>query len=157
MAILAARRLPGARIIATDRSPRALRAARRNAARAGVAAGIELRYGDLAAALPAGLRGRVHAVVENLPSVWPRGFDAVRWRDPGITVEGVGADGADLIRALARDIRPFLAPGAGLVMPLRTFQWEILEAEFAAMGYGDATVRVPHLPTSVLVTAWWSR
>ena len=154
LSILAALEHPG-RFIALDRSPRALRTARRNARRAG-ARGIRFAYGDLVGPLPDAARGAIHAVVENLPSVAPHEFAADSWRDPEVTVEGVGVDGLGLVRRLAAEIRPYLAPGARLVLPVKRFQWEILEPELDALGYVHATASVPFGPTSVMAVVQWT-
>ena len=155
LSILAAIEHPGGRFVALDRSPRALRTARRNAGRAG-ARGIRFVYGDLVGPLPDAARSSVHAVVENLPSVWPHAFAGGSWRDPALTVEGRDVDGLGLIRRLAREVRPYLTPGAGVVLPLMRFQWEILEPELNALGYADATATVPSGPTSVVAVVRWT-
>jgi release factor glutamine methyltransferase len=114
IAVTLARELPGASVVATDVSPAAAKVAAANAARAGVAERVEVRTGDLWAAVD---RGDVFAVVTaNPPYVRTgelAGLAAEVKREPVLALDG-GADGLAVIRALVAGLAGHVAPG-GLV------------------------------------------
>jgi release factor glutamine methyltransferase len=129
-----ARAIPGAEVHATDISGRALSCARRNRRRVGLA-NVRIHQGSLLEPLPAGIRGRVAAVLSNVPYVPVRGdLPEVEWA-PRQTFEGSGPDGADLLRELARQATEVLESGGWLVIQLADNQWDHLAAEFTALGY----------------------
>ena len=108
-------RLDALELYATDIDPAAVRCARRNLEPAG---GVVLE-GDLYAALPARLRGRVGTIVANAPYVptdelelMPRG---ARLHEPRVSLDG-GHDGLDLQRRVALGARDWLAPGGHLLI-----------------------------------------
>lgn len=101
----------GARVYAADVDPAAVRCARRN-----------LRgpvfEGDLFAALPADLHGRVEVLVANVPYV-PTGDlrllpPEAREHEPSTALDG-GADGLDVLRRVAAEAAEWLAPGGHLL------------------------------------------
>lgn len=100
---------------AADVDPVAVRCARRNLA--GV--GGRVHQGDLYAALPAGLRGRVDLLAVNAPYV-PSAAVALmppeaRDHEPRTALDG-GPDGTGLQRRVAAGARDWLAPGGSLVV-----------------------------------------
>jgi release factor glutamine methyltransferase len=100
---------------AADVDPVAVRCARRNLARVGG----RVHRGDLYAALPAGLRGRVDLLAVNAPYV-PSAAVALmppeaRDHEPRTALDG-GPDGTDLQRRVAAGARHWLAPGGSLVV-----------------------------------------
>ncbi|MFD7133444.1 putative protein N(5)-glutamine methyltransferase [Streptomyces sp. NPDC059894] len=100
---------------AADIDPAAVRCARRNVA--GV--GGHVHVGDLFAALPAALRGRVDILAANVPYV-PTGEVALlpaeaRDHEPLTALDG-GADGLDVLRRVAADAGGWLAPGGSLLV-----------------------------------------
>ena len=114
LAVSLARELPGARVIATDISQPALAVARRNAARHGVVPRVAFVHASLLEAISA----PVDVVVANPPYVADADMaalpDDVRNYEPAVALSG-GADGLNLIRALAAQSGRVLAPGGWLV------------------------------------------
>ncbi|MEV7285031.1 putative protein N(5)-glutamine methyltransferase [Streptomyces sp. NPDC093252] len=99
---------------AADIDPAAVRCAARNVA----AYGGRVHRGDLFAALPAGLRGRVGILAANVPYV-PTGEVALlpaeaRDHEPRAALDG-GGDGLDVLRRVAAGAPPWLAPGGRLL------------------------------------------
>ena len=106
--------LGGADLHAADVDPAAVACARRNV----VPAGGQVHAGDLFAALPAGLRGRVDILVVNVPYV-PTGEIALlpaeaREHEPRVALDG-GRDGLDVLRRVAGEAAAWLAPGGRLL------------------------------------------
>ena len=100
---------------AADVDPVAVRCARRNLA--GV--GGRVHQGDLYAALPAGLRGRVDLLAVNAPYVPSAALALMppeaRDHEPRTALDG-GPDGTGLQRRVAAGARDWLAPGGSLVV-----------------------------------------
>ena len=106
--------LGGADLHAADVDPAAVACARRNV----VPAGGQVHAGDLFAALPADLRGRVDVLVVNVPYV-PSGEIALlpaeaREHEPRVALDG-GPDGLDVLRRVAGEAAAWLAPGGRLL------------------------------------------
>jgi release factor glutamine methyltransferase len=119
--------LPGARVVATDRSRAAVELARRNAAM--LALEIDVREGDLLSPWPE-LRGAVDLVVSNPPYVEPEdatGLPPEVLADPAGAVVGGLAVYPDLLGAAAA----WLRPGGAVVV-------EIGERQGAAVARGAA-------------------
>lgn len=111
-AVLLARH-PGLEVHGADVDPDAVACARRNLPPERV------HEGDLFAALPADLRGRVALVVANAPYVPSAAIATMppEARDhEALTALDGGADGLDLHRRIAAEIGPWLAPGGCLVI-----------------------------------------
>jgi release factor glutamine methyltransferase len=115
IAVALAREIPGAHIVATDVSPRALDVARRNAARHGVLDRItfvETSFLD-------GIEEGADLIVSNppyVPAVSELGLTPeVRDYEPPVAVFA-GADGLEGVRSVLRGARATLAPGGWLVM-----------------------------------------
>ena len=105
---------PAVELHAADVDPAVLPYARRNV----VAVGGEVHGGDLFAALPAGLRGRVAVLLANVPYV-PTGALAgmppeARDHEPRVALDG-GADGLDVARRVVAGAPGWLAPGGSLL------------------------------------------
>ncbi|MEU7942623.1 putative protein N(5)-glutamine methyltransferase [Microbispora bryophytorum] len=100
---------------AVDVDPAAVRCARRNL----TPAGGTVYEGDLYAALPAALRGRVDVLVASPPYV-PTGAIGLlpaeaRVHEPQVALDG-GADGLDVVRRVVAGAYVWLAPGAHLLV-----------------------------------------
>jgi len=112
-AVIAAR-VPEVRLHAADIEPAALRCARANLGRA-----ARVHQGDLFAALPGDLRGRVSVLVANVPYV-PTGELALmpaeaRLHEPPAALDG-GPDGLDMLRRVAAAAPDWLAAGGAVLM-----------------------------------------
>ena len=128
-----ARRHPGLVVHAADIDPVAVACAAGNLAPVAGTAVV----GDLVAPLDPGLRGRVAAIVANVPYV---PSDAValmppesRDHEPLPTVDG-GADGLDLLRRVAALAPAWLRPGGVLYSEISLAQADPAAATFAAAG-----------------------
>jgi release factor glutamine methyltransferase len=130
---------PGTRLWATDLDPVAVACARRNLGGLG-----EVLLGDLDAALPDALAGRVDVLVANAPYV-PTDEIAqmpseARDHEPRTALDG-GPDGVDLHRRIAAAAPRWLAPGGHLLIETSVRQAGSTAA--ACEGQGLA-VRVVH-------------
>ncbi|MER7755076.1 putative protein N(5)-glutamine methyltransferase [Kitasatospora sp. NPDC097643] len=99
-------------LYAADVDPAAVRCARRNLS------GAQVFRGDLFAALPAALRGRVDVLLANVPYV-PTADIALlppeaRLHEARPALDG-GADGLDVLRRVAAEAPQWLAPGGALL------------------------------------------
>ncbi|RTL70932.1 MAG: putative protein N(5)-glutamine methyltransferase [Pseudonocardiaceae bacterium] len=119
-----------AEVHAADVDPAAVACARRNLTR--------VHLGDLYAALPVDLRGRVDVVVANAPYV---PTDAVatmppeaRLHEPMVALDG-GADGLDVARRVVAGAPEWLAPGGTLLVETSTRQAPTLRDWFAHNGF----------------------
>jgi release factor glutamine methyltransferase len=118
---------------AADIDPAAVRCARRNTA----AAGGRVHEGDLYAALPAGLRGRVDILAANVPYV-PTGEVGLlpaeaRDHEPLVALDG-GTDGLDVLRRVATEAPHWLAPGGRLLVETSERQAPAAVEAFTAAG-----------------------
>jgi release factor glutamine methyltransferase len=126
---------PQARVFATDVSPGAVALARENAARTGL--DITVLQGDLFAALPRELMGRIDLLVSNPPYVAEEEFASlpidVREHEPrGALV--AGADGLAVIERIADEAYWWLGIGGHLVCEIGETQGEAVAAMFGAVG-----------------------
>lgn len=107
--------LDGVELHAADLDPAAVRCARRNLA----PVGGHVYEGDLFAALPARLRGRVDVLAANVPYVPTDSLGLLpaeaRDHEARIALDG-GADGLDVLRRVAAEARDWLAPGGALLV-----------------------------------------
>jgi release factor glutamine methyltransferase len=134
VAVLIGRARSDASVHATDISSRAVAAARTNVKRLRLA-NVDVHLGDLLDPLPSQLRGRVDAIVTNLPADPPSSARPGGSRDPKAALVGHGSDGMGLLRALASQSRAFLRPGGRLVVTLLGWQWDVLRDELSSIGY----------------------
>lgn len=128
-----ARRCPGIAVHAADIDPVAVACARRNLAPVGGTATV----GDLDAALPDELRGRVDVLVANVPYVPTEAIATMpaesRDHEPRGTVDG-GADGLDVVRRVAALAPRWLAPGGRVFVETSEGQADAAARAFAAAG-----------------------
>jgi release factor glutamine methyltransferase len=130
-----ARRWPRAEVHAADSDPAAIACARRNLPPERV------HQGDLYAALPAGVRGRVDLLVVNAPYV-PTDAVATMPREARdhehlVALDG-GADGLDVQRRVTADALAWLRPGGRLVLETGRDQAERTLALVTAAGLSAA-------------------
>ena len=119
LAAALARRVPGVELYACDVDDRAVTCAQGNLP------GAQVFAGDLWAALPTGLRGRVDVALANAPYV-PSDSIALmppeaRDHEPRISLDG-GRDGLDVHRRIAMDADDWLAPGGRLLIEVAPAQ-----------------------------------
>ncbi len=139
IALAVARQRPDAIVLALDVDARAVRNARENAERNHIT-NVQFGVGSLLAALPAEEHGRVDAVLANLPWVpelLVRHNSALgeTWRGPRVTIQGIGKDGLDLCRDLARQSLVALKSGGLLIMEADAWQIEPLARELSGLGF----------------------
>ena len=126
---------PAARVIATDLDERAVACARRN--------GVETYCGDLFAAVPSYLKGRVDVLVAVVPYVPERELQYLQ-RDT-LTFESAlaylgGAEGTDLLCRVVAGAPCWLRPGGALVLELGGSQAELLRDDLARYRYTAVTL-----------------
>lgn len=106
---------PGVELHCADVDPAAVRCAARNVA----AVGGTAHLGDLYAALPAALRGRVDVLAVNAPYVPTDEIATMppeaRLHEPRVALDG-GPDGLDVQRRVAAGALEWLAPGGHLLI-----------------------------------------
>ncbi|MDT4918234.1 MAG: release factor glutamine methyltransferase [Pseudonocardiales bacterium] len=122
--------VPGVEAHAADLDPAAVRCARRNIAG-------PVYAGDLFAALPALLRGRVAVLTGNAPYV-PTGAVATmppeaRLHEPRTALDG-GPDGLSILGRLVDGARDWLAPGGAVLVEASRAQAPALAERVAAAG-----------------------
>ncbi|WP_448610525.1 putative protein N(5)-glutamine methyltransferase [Geodermatophilus sp. URMC 60] len=125
---------------AADLDPVAVGCARRNLA----PVGGRVHQGDLYAALPAALRGRVDLLAVNAPYV-PTAAVALmppeaRDSEPRTALDG-GPDGTDVQRRVAAAARSWLAPGGALLVETSARQASLTAAAVRAGGLHASVVR----------------
>lgn len=146
IAVTLARRMPLAVLYATDRSAEALRVAKRNAERHGVAGQVTFLEGDLLQPLRAcGVTGRVDLVISNPPYIAEREWEAlqpeVRLFEPRIALAG-GEDGLAIYRRLVQEAAKLLTTAGWLIMEVGQGQVHPILALIEATGrYGTVDVR----------------
>jgi len=133
-ALLAA--VPGAQLTAADVDPAAVACARRNLP------GVPVSVGDLFAALPDHLRGRVDVLVANVPYV-PTDAIALmppeaRDHEPQTALDG-GSDGLDVARRMVAEAPGWLSPSGSLLFETSEQQ---SAAAVAAVRAAGLTARV---------------
>ncbi|GAA4866491.1 putative protein N(5)-glutamine methyltransferase [Saccharopolyspora cebuensis] len=140
LGVAVAAELPGAELHAADLDPVAVRCARDNVG----AVGGTVHAGDLFAALPAELRGRVDVLLANVPYVPTGEIGALppeaREHEPRLALDG-GADGLDLLRRVAAEAPEWLAPGGHLLVEAGDRQAGAAAAVLAERGMDPEVVR----------------
>jgi release factor glutamine methyltransferase len=128
--VVATRRRP-ARVVAVDLDPAATACARVNLPQA------EVLTGDLAAPLPADLRGAVDVLVANAPYVPTAAVETMpreaRDHEPRIALDG-GDDGLDIARRIVSEAGAWLAPGGVLAIETSSVQAPSLTTAMTAVG-----------------------
>jgi len=144
-----AARSPGLELYASDNDPAAVACARRNLDGVG-----EALVGDLYAALPPDLRGRVAVVVANAPYVpseevalMPR---EARDHEPRATLDG-GADGVDVHRRMAAEAPRWLAPGGFLLIETSELQADATARAMSGAGLETTVARHDDVAGTVVV------
>ncbi|MBK3385154.1 putative protein N(5)-glutamine methyltransferase [Streptomyces sp. DEF147AK] len=125
-----------AEVHAADIDPVAAGWARRNLAGVG-----EVHEGDLYAALPAALRGRVAVLVANVPYVPTADLPLLpaeaRTHEPRVALDG-GDDGLAVLRRVAAEAGRWLAPGGTLLVETTGRQARTAREVLAAAGLAPA-------------------
>ncbi|MGW3253570.1 putative protein N(5)-glutamine methyltransferase [Streptomyces fungicidicus] len=125
--------LGGVELHAADIDPAAVRCARRNVA----GLGGQVHTGDLFAALPGELRGRVDVLAANVPYVPSDEIGLLppeaRDHEPRAALDG-GADGLDVLRRVAAEAPDWLAPGGCLLLETSRRQAPAAVDTFTAAG-----------------------
>ncbi|MEU6259955.1 putative protein N(5)-glutamine methyltransferase [Streptomyces sp. NPDC047043] len=118
---------------AADIDPAAVRCARRNVA----ALGGHVHTGDLFAALPDDLRGRIDILAANVPYVPTDQVGLLpaeaRDHEPLVALDG-GTDGLDVLRRVAADAPHWLAPGGCVLVETSERQTRAALDAFTASG-----------------------
>jgi release factor glutamine methyltransferase len=126
-------RVPGIELHAADLEPAAVACARDNLA----ALGASVHSGDLFAALPVGLRGRIDVLLANVPYVRTAHIPLLpaeaRLHEPMLSLDG-GADGLDVFRAVVAAAADWLAPGGVLLSETTDAQTAAASAAVDAAG-----------------------
>ena len=127
-----ARRVPTVVLHATDLDPVAVACARDNLTGVGT-----VHQGDLYAALPAELRGRVDVLIANVPYV-PTGHlpflpAEARLHEAPMALDG-GGDGLEVFRAVVAEAAQWLAPGGVLLSEVTAAQSEAAQRIVRAGG-----------------------
>jgi release factor glutamine methyltransferase len=140
--------VPEIELHAADVEPAAVRCARGNLP------GASVHEGDLFAALPPGLRGRIDVLVANVPYV-PAGEVALmppeaRDHEPRRALDG-GADGLDVLRRVAAAAPEWLAPGGWLLSEVSERQAPVAVAVLAHAGLEASTAEDDELGATVVV------
>ncbi|HOV85869.1 MAG TPA: peptide chain release factor N(5)-glutamine methyltransferase [Syntrophobacteraceae bacterium] len=119
-------------ILATDKSPEALRVARRNARRHGVLERISFVAADLFEGLHPG-NARFHLVVGNPPYVSDEEYadlpEEISGHEPAMALLGKGPRGLDVVRRILQTAGAFLTAPGDLLLEIGRGQAEILEQE----------------------------
>jgi release factor glutamine methyltransferase len=130
---------PGAELHAADLDPRAVACARRNVEPVGGSVWL----GDLFAALPGRLAGRIDVLAVNAPYVPTEAIATMppeaRDHEARLALDG-GDDGLEVHRRVARDAAGWLAPGGTVLIETSTRQASSTAALLADAGLA-ATVR----------------
>jgi len=157
IAVALASRLPGARLIATDISPAALRIARLNAERNGAADRIEFLEGDLFQALQgAGLEGAVNIIAANppyVPSADPHTVERqVRDYEPAVALFG-GEDGLAFYSRLFAGAPVYLTSGGFIVCEIGFSQLDPVRKLIHAAGFElvDITSDLQGIPRTLTI------
>jgi release factor glutamine methyltransferase len=125
--------LGGPELHAADIDPAAVRCARRNLA----PFGGHVHEGDLFAALPDTLRGRVDVLAANVPYVPTDQVGLLpaeaREHEPLVALDG-GTDGLDILRRVTAEAPRWLAPGGGLLVETSELQAPLALETFTRSG-----------------------
>ncbi|MDT0275201.1 putative protein N(5)-glutamine methyltransferase [Blastococcus goldschmidtiae] len=141
-------RFPGLVLHAADLDPAAVRCARANLS------GVPVHEGDLFAALPAELRGRVDVLVANVPYVPTPALALLppeaREHEPRAALDG-GDDGLDVARRVAAGTGEWLAPGGSLLFETGEVQVPAAVAILTAAGLDPRVVADEERGATVVV------
>lgn len=139
--------VPGVQLSAADVEPAAVRCARRNLAG-------PVYEGDLYAALPADLRGRVNVLVANAPYVPTEAVDLMppeaRLYEPMVALDG-GPDGLSVLRRVIAGAPEWLAPAGHLLFETSARQAAAAVAAVEAAGLTPTTTSHAEMGTTVVI------
>lgn len=151
LAITLARELPGLTIVATDVSAAAAAVATANVARHQVGERVEVRVGDLWAAIG---DERFDLIVSNPPYIRQdelAGLDREVQREPRLALDG-GADGLGFYRRIAAGLAAHLAPGGLIAVEHGHDQGPAVAAALDASGVTAPAVTIADLARRPRVT-----
>jgi release factor glutamine methyltransferase len=141
---------PGISLYAADLDPVAVACARRNVE----PIGGQVFEGDLYAALPATLRGRIDVLLANVPYV---PTDEVRFlpaearlHEPLTTLDG-GADGLAILRRVGAEASSWLAPGGSVLTETSDDQAPTAASIFTAAGLTARITKSDELYATVVI------
>ncbi|MFD7441516.1 putative protein N(5)-glutamine methyltransferase [Streptomyces sp. NPDC059909] len=141
--------LPGVELYAADIEPAAVRCARRN-----VPEGGQVHEGDLFAALPDVLRGRVDILAANVPYVPTEEVGLLpaeaRVHEPIVALDG-GADGLDVLRRVTGEAGKWLAPGGILLFETSERQAAVAVEAVARSGLTPRVAASDELYATVVI------
>ncbi|MGQ9536037.1 MAG: peptide chain release factor N(5)-glutamine methyltransferase [Actinomycetota bacterium] len=144
IALSLARECPAAVVHASDIDPRALEAARQNAARLGMEGLVSFHRGDCLSALPAALRGSLDLVVSNPPYIREEEYailpPEVRDHEPRSALVP-GPRGTEVHERLLQQAFSWLTPGGWLLMEGGENQVHELAGLARELGYVEVAVR----------------
>jgi release factor glutamine methyltransferase len=124
MALAIAHDVPSAEVWGLDISPHAVRLARRNATRLGLA-NVRFRVSDLLSALPLSMREHVDILTIHPPYVARHEVRAlpreIRDFEPVTTLTDGSADGLELVRRISAEAPQWLRPGGRLFVEIGTY------------------------------------
>lgn len=110
--------------------------------------------GDLFAALPAALRGRIDVLAANVPYVPTEEVGLLpseaREHEPLVALDG-GADGLDVLRRVAADAPRWLAPGGSLLVETSERQAPLALEAFGGSGLIPAMAVSGELYATVVI------
>jgi release factor glutamine methyltransferase len=149
LGVALAARVDGVELCAADVDPAAVRCARRNVGPRG-----QVFEGDLFAALPAGLCGRVDVLLANVPYVptGEVGFLPVEARvhEARVALDG-GTDGLDVLRRVAAAAPLWLTQGGHLLSETSERQAPSAAEAFARAGLTPRVARSEDLNATVVI------
>ncbi|MGO8687371.1 MAG: putative protein N(5)-glutamine methyltransferase [Candidatus Dormibacteria bacterium] len=150
LAAALAAQVPGLELHAADIDAAAVACARRNLA----GSGARVYQGDLFAALPPDLRGRVNALVANVPYVPTAEVELLpreaRLFEARAALDG-GADGLDMVRRVAAGVPHWLAPGGRLLVETSEAQAALAVGILAGAGLLAEVLHEPDLEATVVI------
>ncbi len=149
-----ASKVAGVELVAADIEGAAVHCARRNLAGIG-----QVFEGDLFAALPPSLRGRVDILLVNAPYVPTAEIAGMppeaRIHEPRVALDG-GADGLDVHRRIARAAPGWLADGGALLIETGKSQAAEAVSVFEHSGLVASIAHSEDLDATVVTGRWWS-
>ncbi len=135
-----ARARPQVEVLGTDSSRRAVKCATANRRRLGVR-NARFYFGQMIEPLRSEAFGRADVVIANLPYLAPESLRASRLPSPARTFQGVGADGLDLPRSMARQAKSLLRKGGKLILQVDDTQASKMRRFLQEVGYQDLGMR----------------
>jgi release factor glutamine methyltransferase len=142
--------VPGIELHAADIDEAAARCARRNLE----PLGARVYRGDLYEPLPAGLRGRVDAIVANTPYVPTAEIELLpreaRLHEPSVALDG-GVDGLAAVRRVVAGAPGWLAPGGHVLTEVGEDQVVAATAVMSAHGFSPSVARCDELEATVVI------